>query len=234
MELKLGIWIACSDLGELPIEPKWNWNFDWLFQIIQHNLFQSNQSGIETPVDGRIEVEGNRLPIEPKWNWNNAFTSLTCGWVRLPIEPKWNWNIGGIYLCRHLCSLPIEPKWNWNLGCENANLYSLVLPIEPKWNWNCVRGQQAYRKGCAFQSNQSGIETRIRSSTGWSVKYFQSNQSGIETTYFPFVSSRFLWLPIEPKWNWNTLNNSKRVKVCTASNRTKVELKHFMQLAPLL
>ncbi len=95
-----------------------------------------------------------------------------------------------------------------------------------------------------FQSNQSGIETwdsklrttyndtsnrtkvELKQRKAYLIKSnirFQSNQSGIETLIRYPTSSRVM-LPIEPKWNWNSLHWKKRWH-WISSNRTKVELK---------
>jgi len=142
--------------------------------------------------------------------------------VALPIEPKWNWNISGKILTNTAGGLPIEPKWNWNENYSEIDWYA------------------------PYSSNRTKVELKHL----WSYwkgfpNDFQSNQSGIETCKF-YRKGFLLYLPIEPKWNWNSLplhsckncygfqSNQSGIETglswqftgyWNASNRTKVELK---------
>jgi len=80
-----------------------------------------------------------------------------------------------------------------------------ILPIEPKWNWNIY---EAIERASQMTSNRTKVELKLVSFTGKVFCYiFQSNQSGIETPY-PCIL----------------------VRIATASNRTKVELKPGVQI----
>jgi len=121
----------------LPIEPKWNWNYNAI----------------------NFSNDFNRLPIEPKWNWNVEAISSTEPSLTLPIEPKWNWNQHSWNQDKIPCLLPIEPKWNWNVklepSCKTAAFSSNRTKVE-------LKRSKIYCKWkfSVFQSNQSGIETR--------------------------------------------------------------------------
>jgi len=105
-------------------------------------------------------------------------------------------------------------------------------------------------------SNRTKVELkRLNYVEFFNFYFFQSNQSGIETfqicELFPFLiaSNRtkvelkrkrntFLWaikiLPIEPKWNWNLSDLTKKIEVNQTSNRTKVELKRSTRAVLML
>ncbi len=98
-----------------------------------------------------------------------------------------------------------------------------ILPIEPKWNWNLnVRCKcTTYHP---FQSNQSGIETVIYGPV--ICAGLPSNRTKVELKRkWCSIKRSPARLPIEPKWNWNSLGLSDCPGSIVASNRTKVELK---------
>ncbi len=74
--------------------------------------FQSNQSGIETPIQGGL-CPPIWLPIEPKWNWNRAEAKIKAKKMNFQSNQSGIETIIQLPLMQ-LMFLPIEPKWNWN------------------------------------------------------------------------------------------------------------------------
>ena len=201
VELKRNGLTGALKTPRLPIEPKWNWNWDNSAEnTLGITTFQSNQSGIETFLISCLfinDITSNRTKVELKLRLmfsgrlSNPFQSNQSG-----IETQ--------YLLKLVvrCLLPIEPKWNWNAvntcykkagyyfqsnqsGIETirypwTSLFD-TLPIEPKWNWNI----EVYKSWYGEQtSNRTKVELKLVCKSFWIIRRnFQSNQSGIETNF---------------------------------------------------
>jgi len=97
------------------------------------------------------------------------------------IEPEWNWNIYNKLSATPTWSVWIEPEWNWNFQVTLTSAASQGVWIEPEWNWN-IANVNLILNGNTFESNQSGIETRVSAKIILRLQeMFESNQSGIET-----------------------------------------------------
>jgi len=237
---------------ELPIEPKWNWNFVEIFSSFK--LSASNRTKVELK-------RGKRYCQVNAWQPSN----------RTKVELK-HWAANALLWQKRTSNrTKVELKQLLH-GCFE---FCPFLPIEPKWNWNMLMTMPG-KEQRPFQSNQSGIETfgvsliianpaasnrtKVELKLYRKVKltndlFFQSNQSGIETSAGILTSSKALTsnrtkVELKHKTLYSTclhLHSSNRTKVelkhcspctcrklLTTSNRTKVELKPVIAILPTI
>jgi len=181
VELKQWVLAHLRLHNEVWIEPEWNWNahhtptvrttrrrlnrtrvelklFDSITRERMCTMFESNQSGIETPSNSLttwsdLEFESNQSGIETPQHRGAAFYPVSV-WI----EPEWNWNFVSksstpaavVGLNRTRVELKRLLFTRFSIGCVSLNRTRVELKqscrretarrrrvwIEPEWNWN--------------------------------------------------------------------------------------------------
>ena len=104
-------------------------------------------------------------------------------------------------------SVSIEPLWNWNQVEAVDPQTRPDVSIEPLWNWN---EQTTTLKVGQSSINRTFMELKLRLTVPTrGTSAYQSNLYGIETSS-AFDAFLCLCVSIEPLWNWNDSNISRK------------------------